>query len=54
LAMDRLSAASIGVDFAPHQLAIVLVAGVVPGYPAALIPAYRLTEPEVVDAIKAT
>ena len=53
-AIDRLSSADIGVDFAPFQLVIVLVAGVVLGYVAALIPAMRSTKPEVLDAIQVT
>ena len=53
-AIDRLSGASIGVNFAPIQLLVVLVAGIVLGYVAALIPAARSTRPEVLDAIQAT
>jgi putative ABC transport system permease protein len=53
-AIDRSSSADIGVNFAPLQLAIVLVAGVVLGYLAALIPASRSTKPEILDAIQVT
>ncbi len=53
-AIDRLSGADIGTDFAPVQLVVVLVAGVVLGYLAALIPAHRSTKPEVLEAIQVT
>ena len=53
-AIDRSSSADIGVNFAPLQLAIVLVAGVALGYLAALIPASRSTKPEILDAIQVT
>ncbi len=53
-AINRFSSADIGVDFAPLQLVIVLVAGVILGYLAALIPASRSTKPEVLDAIQVT
>ena len=53
-AIDRLSDADIGVDFAAFQLLLVLVAGVVLGYLAALIPAARSTRLEVLDAIQVT
>ena len=52
--IDRQSDADIGVNFAPLQLVIVLVAGVVLGYLAALIPAARSTKPEVLEAIQVT
>jgi putative ABC transport system permease protein len=54
LGIDRLSDADIGVNFAPAQLVLVLVAGVVLGHLAALIPAARSTKPEVLDAIQVT
>jgi putative ABC transport system permease protein len=53
-AIDRLSGANISVNFAPTQLAVVLVAGVLLGFLAALIPAHRSTKPEVLDAIQVT
>ena len=53
-AIDRQSDADIGVNFAPLQLLIVLLAGVVLGYLAALIPAARSTKPEVLEAIQVT
>lgn len=53
-AIDRLSGADIGVNFALGQLLVILVAGIVLGYLAALIPAYRSTKPEVLDAIQMT
>jgi len=40
-------------DFAT-QLLLVLVAGIVLGYLAALIPAYRSTKPPVLEAIQAS
>ena len=54
LAIDRLSGADIGTNFAVSQLGIVLVAGVLLGYLAALIPAARSTKPEVLEAIQVT
>ena len=53
-AIDRESGADIGINFAPGRLAIVLVAGIVLGYLAALIPAARSTKPEVLEAIQVT
>ncbi|MBJ7455510.1 MAG: FtsX-like permease family protein [Thermoleophilia bacterium] len=52
--IDRLSEASIGISIPIGQLALILVAGVVLGLLAALIPARRSTRLEVLDAIKAT
>ena len=52
--IDRQSDVDIGVNFAPLQLVIVLVAGIVLGYLAALIPAARSTKPEVLEAIQVT
>lgn len=53
-AIDRLSGADIAVNFAAGQLLIVLVAGILLGYLAALIPAHRSTKPEVLEAIQVT
>lgn len=53
-AIDRLSSADIDINVAPIQLLTVLVAGVVLGYLAALIPASRSTKPEVLEAIQVT
>ena len=52
--IDRLSEAGIGVSLPVGQLLLILVAGVVLGLLAALIPARRSTRLEVLDAIKAT
>lgn len=52
--IDRLSEASIGISLPIGQLLLILVAGVVLGLLAALIPARRSTRLEVLDAIKAT
>ena len=51
-AIDRLSGANISVNWSATQLLIVLVAGIVLGYLAALIPAYRSTKPPVLEAIQ--
>jgi putative ABC transport system permease protein len=53
-AINRLSDAGIATDFAYWQLGIVLVAGIVLGYLAALIPASRSTRLDVLEAIQAT
>ena len=52
--IDRLSEAGIGISLPVGQLLLILVAGVVLGLLAALIPARRSTRLEVLDAIKAT
>jgi putative ABC transport system permease protein len=54
LAINRLSNAAIDLNFALWQILLVLVAGVVLGYLAALIPAGRSTRPEVLEAIQVT
>ena len=53
-AIDRLSGANISVNWSMTQLLLVLVAGIVLGYLAALIPAYRSTKPPVLEAIQAS
>lgn len=53
-AINRLSGADIGINFAVWQMIIIVVAGVVLGYLAALIPANRSTKAEVLDAIQVT
>lgn len=53
-AINRLSDAGIALDFAPLQILLVLVLGVLLGFLAALIPAQRSTRLEVLDAINAT
>lgn len=50
--INRLSEASIGFTFPTFQLLLVLVAGVVLGFLASLIPARRSTRLEVLDAIQ--
>jgi putative ABC transport system permease protein len=54
LAINRLSDAAIDLNFALWQILLVLVAGIVLGYLAALIPAGRSTRLEVLDAIQVT
>jgi putative ABC transport system permease protein len=51
-AIDRLSDANISVDWSATQLLVVLAAGIVLGYLAALIPAHRSTRPPVLEAIQ--
>jgi putative ABC transport system permease protein len=53
-AIDRLSGANISVNWSVTQLLIVLFAGIVLGYLAALIPAHRSTKPPVLEAIQAS
>jgi putative ABC transport system permease protein len=53
-AIDRLSDANISVNWSATQLLIVLFAGIVLGYLAALIPAHRSTKPPVLEAIQAS
>jgi putative ABC transport system permease protein len=50
--INRLSDADIALNFAFWQLAIIIVAGILLGYLAALIPANRSTKTEVLDAIQ--
>ncbi len=52
--IDRLSEASIGISLPVGQLLLILAAGVVLGFLAALIPARRSTRLEVLDAIRST
>jgi putative ABC transport system permease protein len=52
--IDRLSDAGIAFSLPVGQLGLILLAGVVLGFLASLIPARRSTRLEVLDAIKST
>jgi putative ABC transport system permease protein len=54
VAINRQSNAAVDLNFGLWQILLVLVAGVVLGYLAALIPAGRSTRPEVLEAIQVT